>query len=185
VFSELSSVLNDVAAALEARDLEAMERALGRARTTDGPLAALREALSHGEETVQLAPTQWSERGRIQRYAQAAPQIEFAMRNARVLARAGVRAVELEPKISELLIAAIRDLSLATRQLEAALEHDESGDNARASTLKAAQEATLALEEGMGFAIDVLVGQARSIATDLLRALGVEDAVDQIRAAAS
>jgi uncharacterized membrane protein YgaE (UPF0421/DUF939 family) len=185
VFAELGAVLNDVAVALEARDLAAMERALGRARATDGSLAALREALSLGEETVQLAPTQWSERGRIQRYTQAAPQVEFAMRNARVLARAGVRAVELEPRIPESLIAAIRGLSLATRQLETSLEHDGSGDGARATTLKAAREATLALEDGMGFAIGVLVGQARSIATDLLRALGVDDAVEQLRAAAS
>jgi uncharacterized membrane protein YgaE (UPF0421/DUF939 family) len=185
VFVELAAVLDDVAAALEARDLDAMERALGRARATDGLLAGLREALSHGEETVRLAPTQWSERGRVQRYALAAPQVEFAMRNARVLARAGVRAVELEPKISVALIAAIRHLSLAVRQLELALEDDLPGDDARASALRAGREATVALEEGMGFAIDVLVGQARSIATDLLRALGVEDAVDQIRAAAS
>ena len=185
VFVELAAVLDDVAAALEVRDLDAMERALSRARATDGLLAALREALSYGEETVRLAPTQWSERGRVQRYALAAPQVEFAMRNARVLARAGVRAVELEPKISESLIAAIRHLSLAARP---AREHARAStcraDAARASTLKGAREATLALEEGMGFAIDVLVGQARSIATDLLRALGVEDAVDQIRSAA-
>ncbi|HWB22830.1 MAG TPA: hypothetical protein VG652_08075, partial [Gaiellaceae bacterium] len=73
----------------------------------------------------------------------------------------------------------------AARQLETALEQDGLGEDARTSALKASQEATLALEEGMGFAIDVLVGQARSIATDLLRALGVEDAVGQIRAAAS
>jgi uncharacterized membrane protein YgaE (UPF0421/DUF939 family) len=183
VFAELAGVLNDVAAALEARDLAGMERALGRARGTDGFLAALREALSYGEETVQLAPTRWSERGRIRRYAQAAPQVEFAMRNARVLARAGVRAVELEPRISESLIAAIRDLSVSARQLETALEHHESGDAARTSALKAAREATAALEEGMGFAIDVLVGQARSIATDLLRAGGREDAVELVRSA--
>jgi uncharacterized membrane protein YgaE (UPF0421/DUF939 family) len=185
VFSELAGVLTDVAAALETRELAAMERALARARATDGSLAALREALSYGQETVQLAPTQWSERGWVQRYALAAPQVEFAMRNTRVLARAGVRAVELEPKIPKSLIGAIRDLSLATRQLEASLEHDGSGEDAHATTLKAAREATLALEHGMGFAIDVLVGQARSIATDLLRALGVDDAVEQIRAAAT
>jgi uncharacterized membrane protein YgaE (UPF0421/DUF939 family) len=183
VFAELAAVLDDVAAALEARDLEAMGRALERARSTDALLSGLREALIHGEETVRLAPTHWSERGRIERYVRAAPQVEFAMRNARVLARAGVRAVELEPTISTDLIASIRDLAVAARQLESALEQHARGDDARASAVKAAQEATRALEAGMGFAIDVLVGQARSIATDLLRALDVEDAVDQIRAA--
>lgn len=185
VFAELTGVLSDVAAALETRDLIAMERTLARARATDDLLAGLRDALAYGEETVRLAPAQWGERGRIQRYVDAAPQIEFAMRNARVLARAGVRAVELEPRISESLIAAIRDLAVAARQLGSALEQHTSGEDARRSALKAAREATLALEEGMGFAIDVLVGQARSVAADLLRALGVENAVEQLRAAAS
>lgn len=185
VFAELAGVLDDVAAALEARDLAAMERALARARATDGLLAGLRDALAYGEETVRLAPSQWSERGRVKRYVDAAPQVELALRNTRVLARAGVRAVELEPRISESLIAAIRDLAVATRELETVLEGRSSAHAARASVLKAAREATLALEEGMGFAIDVLVGQARSVATDLLRALGVENAVEQIRAAAN
>ncbi len=183
VFAELTGVLDDVAAALAARDLPAIERALARARGTDALLSSLREALIHAEETVRLAPGHWSERGRIERYVRAAPQVEFAMRNTRVLARAGVRAVELEPTIPAGLVAAIRDLALAARQLETALEQHGRGEDARASVLRAAQEATLALEEGMGFAIDVLVGQVRSIATDLMRASGVEDAVDQIRAA--
>ena len=55
----------------------------------------------------------------------------------------------------------------------------------RRSGLAAAREATQALDDSMGFAINVLVGQVRATATDLLRALGVEDAVDQLRAAAA
>ena len=185
VFAELAAVLDDVAAALQARDLPAMERALERARATDGLLANLRDALVHAEETVRLAPTQWSERGRIERYVQAAPQVEFAMRNARVLARAGVRAVELEPRIPSDLVAAVSHLAVAARGLEPALESQGEAAAARASALLAAGEATRSLEEEMGFAINVLVGQVRATATDLLRALGVEDAVERVRAAAA
>jgi uncharacterized membrane protein YgaE (UPF0421/DUF939 family) len=185
VFAELAAVLGDVATALEARDLAAMERALDRARATDGLLAGLRDAVVMGEETVRLAPSQWSERGRIDRYVRAVPQVEFAMRNARVLARAGVRAVELEPDIPAGLIAAVRHLAVAARRLEPALASDGGEASARGSALLAAGEATRSLEEGMGFAINVLVGQVRATATDLLRALGVEDAVEQVRAAAA
>jgi uncharacterized membrane protein YgaE (UPF0421/DUF939 family) len=183
VFVELAAVLEDIADALEARDLPAMERVLERARATDGLLANLREALTHGEETVRLAPSQWRERGRIERYAQAAPQIEFAMRNARVLARAGVRAVDLEPSIPDGLIAAVRHLAAAARGLEPALEGHHAEAAARASAVLAAGEATRSIDEGMGFAINVLVGQVRATATDLLRALGFEDALEQVRAA--
>ena len=183
VFSELAAVFDDVAAALGARDLAAVVRALERARATDGLLANLHHSVAAAEETVRLAPTQWSERARIERYVLAAPQIELAMRNSRVLARAAVRAVELEPQIPAGLLASMGDLATAVRRLGTALELDTSADGARESALKAAGEATAALEEGMGFAIDVLVGQVRATVTDLLRAIGVENAVEQVRRA--
>ena len=185
VFDELAAVLDDVASgARGARDLPAMERTLERARATDGLLANLRDALVHAEETVRLAPSQWSERGRIERYGQAAPQVELAMRNARVLARAGVRAVDLSPSIPAGLISAIRHLAAATRGLEPALSIERDAASVRATAILAAAEATHSLDDGMGFAINVLVGQVRATATDLLRALGVEDPVEQVRAAA-
>ncbi len=105
------------------------------------------------------------------------------MRNARVLARAGVRAVELEPTVPAGLLAAIRQLAVAARSLEPALEGQAGIAAARESALLAAGEATRSLEAEMGFAINVLVGQVRATATDLLRAIGIEDAVEQVRAA--
>jgi len=56
----------------------------------------------------------------------------------------------------------------------------------RVTIVGAAASASLALDEPRGFAIDVLVGQLRSLATDLLRALGLEQAaaVEQVRAGA-
>lgn len=183
LFAELAGVLDDVAAALAAHDLPAMQRALERARATDGLLAALADAILMAEETVLLAPSQWSERGRIERYVSAAPQIEFAMRNARVLARAGLRAVDLEPTIPSGLVAAISHLADAARLLEPALDDEKAVAAAREAALAAAGEATRSLEDEMGFAINVLVGQVRATATDLLRALGVQDALEQVRAA--
>ena len=73
---------------------------------------------------------------------------------------------------------------VAARSLEPALAGETGTAAARESALLAAGEATRSLADGMGFAINVLVGQVRATATDLLRALGVEDAVEQVRAAA-
>jgi uncharacterized membrane protein YgaE (UPF0421/DUF939 family) len=183
-FEELTSVLDSIAAALEARDADLMRQTLERARGLDRLGGRLRDDLVLAEETVRLAPAKWSERGRIDRYSRAAAQLDLAVRNVRVLARAGERAVELEPSIPPQLIASVRDLGLAVRQVAAALELGRAAADARASALRAAAEATQSLGEG-GFAIDALVGQVRSTATDILRALGIrrEDAVEQVRAA--
>ena len=175
VFAELTGALDDVAAALEARDLDAARTALARARGTDGVLASLQNAVVMAEETVRLAPSQWHERARIERFARAARHLGFAMRNTRVIARAAVRAVELVPEIPPELVASLRSLRAAVAALERALD-DEPGATADvlARVEQAAVAATAALDRGGGFAVDALVGQVRSTATDVLSAAGLE-----------
>ena len=136
-------------------------------------------------ETVRLAPLQRRERGRVERYSRAVGHAGYAVRNTRVLARAAVRAVELEPSAPNLLVASIRDLAVAVGRLDAVLDSAEGAIGVRESARDAAAEATASLEEEAGFAIGALVGQVRSIATDLLRALGLDqhDAVRLVRRA--
>jgi hypothetical protein len=107
----------------------------------------------------------------------------YATRNTRVLARAAVRAVELEPSPPQALVASIRDLAAAVRALETALDTGEGEEAVRRAARAAVLEASLPLEDGSGFAIGALVGQVRSIATDLLRALGLgrSEAVEFLR----
>jgi hypothetical protein len=137
-------------------------------------------------DTVLIAPHQRHQGNRVTRYAQAVTHVGYAIRNARVLARGAVRAVELEPSISPRLVDSIRELAFVVRQLETALDTGSDGRAVRAAVESAAAEATASLEDGMGFAVGVLVGQVRSISLDLLRALGLERkaAVDLIRASA-
>jgi uncharacterized membrane protein YgaE (UPF0421/DUF939 family) len=186
VFTELAGTLDDVAAALGARDAEASKRALQRARRGDSLVSHLRQTLELAGETTRIAPTQWSGRAHIARYADAASHLELAVRNSRVIARAAVRAVELEASIAPMLPAAIHQLAMAVRQLEHDLNDTDGDGELRQSILDAVTTASQALNEPRGFAIDVLVGQVRSLATDLLRALGLEQAaaVEQVRAAA-
>jgi hypothetical protein len=147
----------------------------------------LRETLGVAVETVQLAPLKRRHRGRVERYATAATQLGYAIRNTRVLARAAVRAVELEPSIPAGLVASIGNLVVAVRGLETALDLGTGDARVAEAARDAAAGATHSFEDQMGFAIGVLVGQVRSIATDLMRALGIEhrEAVGQLRAAAA
>ena len=186
VIVALAGSLDDVATALETRSLEGSGRALERARMGDELVGRLREALVLAEETTRIAPSHWRERGRIARYEDATIQLELAVRNARVLARAAVRAVELEPRISARLPTAIRGLAAAVRRLEHELDHGGEQERLREGLLTAAAGASEALNEERGFAIDVLVGQVRSIAVDLLRALGLDQAsaTNRVREAA-
>jgi hypothetical protein len=186
VFSELAASLDDTAAALEARDVAAVREALARARATEQAVGAWRQELVAGLETASLSPLHWSRRPKLVDYADAAEQLELAVRNTRVLARSAIRAVELDPTLPAELPAAIRRLAEAVREVGPALDGRDRSQPI-ATALEAAALATRALEADPDLSAAHLVGQVRSTATDLLRALGVEraDAVDRVRAAAA
>jgi len=184
VFASLASVLDEIAAALAVRDVDAANRALVRARAIDEKV--LGDTVQFATEAVRLAPLQRRERSRVERYALAVPYVGYAIRNTRVLARAAVRAVELEPSVPIPLVSSIRQLAVAVRRLEAALDSGEGSAAVREAAQLAAAESTGSLDDGMGFAIGALVSQVRSTAADLLRALGLgrREAVGLIRRAA-
>src|SRR5688572_19632864 len=93
VLLELAAVLEDVAAALEARDVQAVQAGLDRARGIDSLERDFEEALSVGRETARLVPPRRRALGTVESYASAAAQIDLAVRNVRVLARGVRRAV--------------------------------------------------------------------------------------------
>ena len=182
VFAELASVLDDIAAALEARDVAAVSEALGRARSTEVEVVRWRQALAVGRETAQLAPRHWRDRSRLAEYARAAGELELVVRNTRVLARAARRAVELDPQLPAELPAAVHALADAVRATEEALEgRDRSA--AIEVAVGAATLATRALELDPDMPAAHVVGQVRSTATDLLRTLGLDrdEAVRRVR----
>ena len=186
VFSELAASLDDTASALEARDIVAVREALARARATEQAVGAWRQELVAGQETASLSPLHWSRRPRLVEYADAAEQLDLAVRNTRVLARSALRAVELDPNLPAELPASIRRLAQAVREVGPALDGRDRSQPI-ASALEAAALATRALEADPELSAAHLVGQVRSTATDLLRALGVPraDAVERVRAVAA
>jgi uncharacterized membrane protein YgaE (UPF0421/DUF939 family) len=184
VLEELAATLDDVAAAIQARDRELAERALLRARAIEELLDRFADAVGVSRETTRFAPPRRRFRDQVEDYADAAERIDLAVRNVRVLARGAIRAVRLDENMPPQTAEAVCDLATAARAFSAALD---SGDFApvRSAALRAAATATLVLESTGNLSVSVIVGQVRSTATDLLAGTGMshDEAAEAVTAA--
>jgi uncharacterized membrane protein YgaE (UPF0421/DUF939 family) len=186
LLEELAATLDDIAEAIERRDRKLAERALVRARGIDELTGRFHEAVEVSRETIRYAPPRRRWRSRVEDYAAAARHVDLAVRNVRVLARGTIRAVRLDENMPREIADAVRDLAVAVRAFAEALDHPERIAPVRDAALRAAATATLVLERTGNMSVNVIVGQVRSTATDLLRGLGMEndDAIDAVRRAA-
>ena len=176
IFDELIVVLEEIATALERRDLERAESMLRRAREIDYRVKGFDEALAAGYETARLSPTRRRSLKQLELYSSAAIRVELAIINVRVLARGATNAVRRGDAIPPPLPEAILDLSRAVRALAVFLEEPGPPDEVRRYALEAASRATALLKERHDLAISVLVGQVRAAAMDLLRSTGMDQA---------
>jgi uncharacterized membrane protein YgaE (UPF0421/DUF939 family) len=185
VLEELAAVLEDIADALATRNREAVQAALDRGRAIDELARNLDHALVAGRETALLAPPRRRLLGTVDVYADAAAQIDLAIRNVRVLARGARRAIDLDENVPPEVADALRDLAAAVRALGDALDDPDRAAAVREPALRAAGKATHVLETTGNMSVSVIVGQIRSTAVDLLRGSGMsyDDAVDAVRAA--
>jgi uncharacterized membrane protein YgaE (UPF0421/DUF939 family) len=169
VFAELGRSLEQVADALAGGDPAGAERALVAARAIDDRVDALDDAFGAARETARLAPPRRGAREQIERYGRTLAQIDFAVRNTRVLARNSlsfVRAGRPSPELAE----AVRELSAAVWDLAAAYdEPDRTGDVRRAGRRAAALAAAVVSAGGEPALVEI-AGQVRSTAVDLVRA---------------
>lgn len=181
-FAELAAALDEVAGALERRDVAAAREALGHARAVEGTFRRWQQALRSGRETALLSPPYWRVRPQLDVYAHATEAVEHVVRNVRVLARSGIRVAELVPQIPEELPAAVRSLAEAVRTTEPALDRRDRSAAIEAS-LHAVELASAAYAKDGSLPVAHVVGQVRSAVTDLLTALGVERsvAVERVR----
>jgi hypothetical protein len=108
-------------------------------------------------------------------YATAADQLDLAVRDTRVLARAAVTLVREKGVAPGPLAEAILGLALAVEALAGYLEHsDHSIDDTRSLALGAAGEATSVLRSSNDLETSALVSQVRSTAIDLLQVAGMD-----------
>ena len=177
VFDELVSVLEDIAAALRSGDRERAERALLMAREIDDDqVRSFYEALAAGYETARLSPTRRRALGHLELYANAGTRMDLAVINTRVLARGAANLLRRGESALPLLPEAVLDLSRAVKALAAYLEESREPEDARRCALEAARRATEILNERHDLATSVLVGQVRSMAVDILRSTGMDQA---------
>src|SRR3954449_11266004 len=193
VFAGLGRSLERIAGALEDGDAAGAGRALVAARDIDERIDALDDAFVAARETARLAPPRRRAREQVDRYGRTLAQLDFAVRNTRVLARQAVRLTRAASPASPgrtprglarqpvrltraaspappELVAAVRELAGAVWELAAA--YDDPGRSgevarlARAAAGRAAAAAERAAEPGL---VEV-AGQVRSTAVDLVRA---------------
>ena len=183
IFDDLVDSLRETATALRAGNLEMAEHALQIARETDARMDSFRGALDAGYDTVRLSPPRRRALGQLALYATAADQLDLAVRNIRVLARAAVTMVREEGTVPEALSETIFDLAYAVETLAAYIEEPEHPVETRRFALEAAEGATSVLAEHNDLRTSMLVGQIRSTAVDLLRASGMDrtEALDTLR----
>jgi uncharacterized membrane protein YgaE (UPF0421/DUF939 family) len=170
VFAELGRSLERIAAALADGDADGAQRALLTAREIDGHIDALDDAFSAGRETARLAPPRRRAREQIDRYGRTLAQVDFAVRNTRVLARAVLRFSRTGRPAPPELADAVRELSAAVWELAAAYDDPRrSADVSRLARMAAGRAASVA-ERASEPGIVEIAGHVRSTAVDLVRA---------------
>ncbi|MGB3684030.1 MAG: FUSC family protein [Rubrobacteraceae bacterium] len=174
IFDEFVEVLEDIYEALYTADLEQAENALGKARRMDSRVGGFKEALEAGYGTVRLSPPRRRSLGKLGFYARAADQLDLAVRDSRGLARAAVALVRAGGPNQEPLAESILELARAVQTLDIYLQDPNHPLDTRGFALSAAGEATVVLHVRNDLETNMLVGQIRSTALDLLQAAGLD-----------
>jgi len=173
VVGDLAQALRATAQALRDGDEDRAREALLTARDTDDDLAVFFDAVSQARETFALRRPGRRTRERVPLYAQAAQQMDYAVRNTRVLARRALNAIRRGGAGPPELADAIDLLAEAVVELGRQLEDPEREVQTRRLALRAAVTASVVIEQGPGLSVMVIVGQIRSTAVDLLRGSGL------------
>ncbi|WP_431975364.1 FUSC family protein [Micromonospora haikouensis] len=183
-FEDLAGLLREVADALDGRDEQAALAALDRARGMDAAVERLREAVLAAGEALTLHVRRRRHLGRLRTVDASIGQIDYAVRNVRVLARAGVTLTRLATPVPADLGGAVRCLADAVQAAGEAFAADLDGRDAAAdehagraetAALDAVRSAGRLFASGQPLPLAMIVGQVRATAIDLLRGVGVDD----------
>jgi uncharacterized membrane protein YgaE (UPF0421/DUF939 family) len=173
VLAGLAQTLGDIAEALDARDLDAAERALLQSREISDEWAGYERALDVGREAARYAPRRRRLRGRMAEYHDVGLPLDLLVRDVQVLARAAVRTLEIGDRFPDEVPATLGDLSDATLRIARSFDRPEDDQEARKLALRAAREATASVSDE-NLSQSMLVGHSQATAADLLRTLGLE-----------
>lgn len=179
VIDALVATLGAVSRALQLDDLAAARAALHRARQLDAEVTELRGWVEVAGETTRIAPTRRGHRGLVGTYAEVADQLDLAVRNTRVLARASVALLQHADGTEERaappeLADAVLDLADAVQALGEHLLAGGPDVDIRVHAGAAAARTRVLYADSRALAISRVVGQVRATGIDLLRCSGLE-----------
>lgn len=174
VLAKLGDVLDEVAGAMAEGNRERAHAALELGRSAGGELDAFEDAVAAADESLRLSPPGRRDLPRLEVYADAHEQVDYAVRNTRVLARAAETAVVRDVPADPELCHAVRLLASAVRALGEDLREPNENSESRRLAREAALEATAVLDRRSDLSANVIVGQVRATAADLLRSSGMD-----------
>ena len=176
VLDRLAAVLQRIADALEHRDAAEADAAVTAIGRLDAHYDQVSATLGAAGDAARISVTRRGTLGRLQRYVVGVAEIGVAIEDVRSLSRGATRALALDDSTPPEVIAAIRALDEAVRELANMLEDEADPEEARDAVMRAVRLANAVLDETSNMSALYIVGQVRLIATDLLRASGVERA---------
>jgi len=172
--SELSLALGEAAQALGGEEIDLAHAALARLRALDPQVSLLYESLAVAHDAAFISPLRRRIRSRLDDYAEAARHVDYAVRNARVLARAIAAALRTRVPVSPELAAAVTTLAGCADALSEQLVVDSDPSAVRELAVAASAQATDTLAIHHDLRTSVIIGQIRATAVDLLRASGLD-----------
>ncbi|MFB9237214.1 aromatic acid exporter family protein [Plantactinospora siamensis] len=184
LFGELCTLVEEIADALERHNEPAAREALTRARGMDATVDRLETEVTAAGEALSLHIRRRRDLHRVHAVDASTRQVDYAVRNVRVLARAAVTLTRLPAGVPADLIVALRSLATAVRAAGEALAADLSMDDATAdrradeaerAALEAVRLAGGLFSTGPPLPLIMIIGQVRATAIDLLRGVGGGD----------
>ena len=167
VVGKLGHALQETAGALADGDSGRAEQALRSARAVDDEVEALEDIIPAATETARFSPVHRGDRAVLRRYEETMPQVDFAVRNARVLTRYVLRHTRgSEPTPADLPLA-VQELADAVWELGAQYDEPARTTELRPLALSAARHAGRSYDSPE---LTQIAGQVRSVAVDLVRA---------------
>lgn len=172
---ELAGMLHTLARGLRTGTVADVEDALLRGRTSQPALDEWRESAGTARDLARVSPATWRHRDELTRSVSAAVLLDRAVRNARVLIRRAVTAVE-DGQRTELAAELLEAVARAADALAEAFGAGRDPARARAALRAVAERLDPYAMGSDDWQAQSLVLLARSLVVDLLEAAGTDPA---------
>ncbi|WP_127126873.1 aromatic acid exporter family protein [Georgenia sp. SYP-B2076] len=169
---ELSALLGTLARGLRDGDPQLAADALAHGRGSQPVLESWLEATRAASQLVRVNPALRAERSTIAELSRACTLADRAMRNARVVSRRAIVAIE-EDGASPDIADAVAQLAVGLTSLAAAMGRGDPPDHARATLSAVANELAPERYAEDGWRKQTLVSLLRSLAVDALQMSGM------------